>query len=489
MNKCRIANWKRDLKLSDISVEQSGSGRVMVSEPMSSPLLAGVRILTATQTEKPLEIDAGLLAQLTSPDTFCPPEPRTIAEAGLSEQFIEALLCRHLAMIGGNSGRRLAASICLPLRLVVPILESMRNRKLLTHAGTAPLNDYNYILSEAGNEQARGHLRQSSYVGPAPVPLAEYVDSVDAQSIAEEAPSRQKLLDACRNISIEPKIFDLLGPALNSCAGMFLYGAPGNGKSTLAKCVTSCFGQSIWVPHAIITNGEIIKFYDSQFHKAVPEEKESLLRAESIDRRWIRVERPTVVVGGELTLDNLELRYNKDRNVNEAPLQLKSNCGCLLIDDFGRQRIAPGELLNRWIVPLESRHDFLTLPSGRKIQVPFQQLIIFSTNLEPEELVDEAFLRRIPYKIHMTDPSEQEFHHLFRIYCAKFGCEYRKDVVNFLLEKHYRLTGRARRRCHARDLLMQVRNYCRYHGLELELLPEYLDAAVETYFAMVLKSK
>lgn len=445
--------------------------------------------MTTNTVDKPVEIDAGLLAQLTSSDMFYPPEPNSLSEAGLSEQYVEALLCRHLIMIGANSGRRLATSVCLPFRLIVPILESMRNRKLVTHAGTAPLNDYNYVLTELGNEQARGHLRQSSYVGPAPVPLEEYIDSVDAQSIAEEAPTRQTLLEACRNISIEPKIFDRLGPALNSCAGMFLYGAPGNGKSTLAKCVTSCFGQSIWVPHAIITNGEIIKFYDSQFHRTVPEEKESLLRSETIDRRWVRVVRPTVVVGGELTLDNLELRYNKDRNVNEAPLQLKSNCGCLLIDDFGRQRIAPDELLNRWIVPLESRHDYLTLPSGRKIQVPFQQLIIFSTNLEPEELVDEAFLRRIPYKIHMTDPSDQEFHHLFRIYSAKFGCEYRKDVVNYLIEKHYRVPGRAKRRCHARDLLMQVRNYCRYHSLELQLLPEYLDAAVDTYFAMVLKSK
>lgn len=445
--------------------------------------------MTAPQTDQSFEVNAELLAQLLSSDTFCPPEPQTIAETGLTEQFIEALLCRHLGVIGGNSGRRLAAAVCLPLKLIAPILESMRGRKLVTHSGVAPLNDYNYMLTEAGHERARGHLRQSAYIGPAPVPLAEYVVSVDAQSIADEAPSRQKLLEACRNISVEPKLFDMLGPALNSCAGMFLYGAPGNGKSTLARCVTSCFGQSIWVPHAIIENGEIIKFYDTQFHKPITQQDDGVLRAATVDRRWVRVERPTVVVGGELTMDNLELRYNRDSNVNEAPLQLKSNCGCLLIDDFGRQRIAPGELLNRWIVPLESRHDFLTLPSGRKIQVPFQQLIIFSTNLEPEDLVDEAFLRRIPYKIHMTDPSDDEFHHLFRLYCGKFGCEYRKDVVNSLLDKHYRQTGRAKRRCHARDLLMQVRNYCRYHGMELELRPEYLDAAVETYFAMVLKAK
>jgi predicted ATPase with chaperone activity len=268
---------------------------------------------------------------------------------------------------------------------------------------------------------------------------------------------------------------------------MFLYGAPGNGKSTLARCLTSCFGQSIWVPHAIIENGEIIKFFDTQFHKVIEESETAMMQFGSLDRRWVRVERPTVAVGGELTMDNLELRHHAESNVTEAPLQLKSNCGCLLIDDFGRQRIAPAELLNRWIVPLESRQDYLTLPSGRKIQVPFQQLIIFSTNLEPEDLVDEAFLRRIPYKISMTDPSDEEFHHLFRLYCSKFGCEYRKDVVNYLLVTHYHQVGRAKRRCHARDLLLQVRNYCRYHGQVFELRPEYFDSVVETYFAMVLK--
>lgn len=440
-------------------------------------------------TDAKLEVNPELLAQLLTEDTFCPPEPQTIAETGLTEQFIEALLCRHLAVIGGNSGRRLAHAVCLPIKLIAPILENLRGRKLVAHSGVAPLNDYNYILTEAGHERARGYLRQSSYIGPAPVPLPEYVVSVEAQSIADEAPSRETLRNACRHISVEPKLFEALGPALNSCAGMFLYGSPGNGKSTLARCVTSCFGQSIWVPHAIIENGEIIKFFDTQFHNVLPESEDGVFRTATIDRRWVRVERPTVVVGGELTMDNLELRYNRDCNISEAPLQLKSNCGCLLIDDFGRQRIAPGELLNRWIVPLEARHDFLTLPSGRKIQVPFQQLIIFSTNLEPEDLVDEAFLRRIPYKIHMTDPSDEEFHHLFRLYCHKFHCEYRKDVVNYLLDTHYRKSGRAKRRCHARDLLTQVRNYCRYHGHELELRPEYLDAAVETYFAMVLKSK
>lgn len=434
------------------------------------------------------EVDPELLAQVLSRETFSPREPTTVFETGLTEPFIEALLCKHLGLVGSSSGRALAGRVCLPFAVIMPILEGMRARRWLAHAGPAPLNDYHYVLTETGQERTQAFVRQCAYVGPAPVPLSEYVVSVEAQSIADEAPSRQKLIDACRNISVDPRLFDVLGPALNSCAGMFLYGAPGNGKSTLARRLTTCFGQSVWVPHAVIEGGEIIKFYDAQFHKAVAETNDGVLRSMSIDRRWVQVERPTVVVGGELTMDNLELRYNRDSNINEAPLQMKSNCGCLLIDDFGRQRIAPAELLNRWIVPLEAHHDFLTLPSGRKIQVPFQQLIIFSTNLEPEDLVDEAFLRRIPYKIHMTDPSDDEFHFLFQLYCRQFGCEYRKDVVNYLLETHYRRCGRAKRRCHARDLLMQIRNYCRYHGVALELRPDYFDNAVETYFAMVLKA-
>ncbi len=439
-----------------------------------------------TTTQDRTEVDAELLKQILSDDTFLPAEPKSVQETGLSDSFVESLLLKHLNYRGSSSGRTLSDSVCLPFALVSPAMESLRSRRFVAHSGPAPLNDYIYLLTEAGHEKAQTFIRQCGYAGPAPVPLEEYITSVKAQSISEEAPDRARLLEACRDISVEPQLFDKLGPALNSCAGMFLYGSPGNGKSTLARHITACFGQHIWVPHAIIESGEIIKFFDSQFHRVVAREPQGVVRT-SLDRRWVQVERPTVVVGGELTLDNLELRHNASSNVCEAPLQLKSNCGCLLLDDFGRQRVAPADLLNRWIVPLETQCDFLTLPSGKKIQVPFEQLIIFSTNLEPEDLVDEAFLRRIPYKIHMTDPGDEEFHYLFKMYCGKFGCEYRKDVVNYLLETHYKKAGRRKRRCHARDLLLQIRNYCQYNTMRLELLPEYFDKAVDTYFTMVLK--
>ena len=246
-----------------------------------------------------------------------------------------------------------------------------------------------------------------------------------------------------------------------------------------------CFGQHIWVPQTLIEDGQLIKLFDSAYHEAIESHEDSILRTANFDRRWIKIRRPTVVVGGELTMDSLEIRHDPRCNVSEAPLQLKSNCGCLLIDDFGRQRIEPADLLNRWIVPLENRHDFLTLSTGKKMQVPFEQLIIFSTNLEPSDLVDEAFLRRIPYKIEIGDPDETEFQHLFKLYSKTFGCEYQPDVVDYLLEKHYRKSHRNLRRCHPRDLLNQVRNYCAYNDLPMEMLPEYFDRVIESYFTVV----
>jgi hypothetical protein len=216
------------------------------------------------------------------------------------------------------------------------------------------------------------------------------------------------------------------------------------------------------------------------------DESDKTMDAFESDKRWIKIRRPTVVVGGELTMDALEIRHDPRSNVSEASLQMKSNCGCLLVDDFGRQRIEPVELLNRWIVPLENRIDFLTLSTGKKIQVPFEQLIIFSTNLEPSDLVDDAFMRRIPYKIEISDPCAEEFHYLFQIYCKKFDCEYRPDVVNYLIQTHFVIPGRRMRRCHPRDLLSQIRNFCLYNDLPVEIRREYFDRVVKSYFTVVI---
>src|SRR3954464_1361468 len=224
----------------------------------------------------------------------------------------------------------------------------------------------------------------------------------------------------------------------------------------------------------------------SGMHEEMPlPANEGLIDNRKIDCRWIRIRRPTIVVGGELTMDHLEITLNTATNVSEAPIQMKSNCGTLVIDDFGRQRMTTDQLLNRWIVPLEKRYDYLNMASGKKIQVPFDQLIIFSTNLEPKDLVDDAFLRRIPYKIEVTDPNEEEFRNLFKLMCPKLGFPYADEPVEYVVQKHYKANNRPFRCCQPRDLLLQVRNFCLFHKLPLELTNEYFDAAVENYFAVM----
>jgi len=438
---------------------------------------------TATETSG---FSAEFLSSILSDETFRPAEPRSIEDTGLSITFVEALVCKYLLVVGSASGRSISRQICLPFGALEGVYQSLRSRQILVHTGSAPLSDYNYALTEQGRERAQSFSEACAYVGPAPVPLMDYVLSVEAQTIRAESPQRDQLMKAFDGISVDQTMFESLGPAINSGAGMFLYGAPGNGKSTLAKRITMCFGQQIWVPHAVIEDGQIIKVYDAAYHEPVEEKEHTLLKAQEFDRRWVRIRRPTVVVGGEMTMDTLEIRHDPRSNVSEAPLQMKSNCGCLLVDDFGRQRIEPAELLNRWIVPLENRHDFLTLSTGKKIQVPFEQLIIFSTNLEPADLVDEAFLRRIPYKIEIGNPSQEEYHELFRIYSKQFECEYRENVVNYLLDTHYRAANRPLRRCHPRDLLGQIRNYCAYNGLPVEMRPDYFDRVVKSYFTVVI---
>ncbi len=429
-----------------------------------------------------------LLARILSSESYFPAEPMSVDDTGLPMSLIESLMIKRLALTGICSGRKLAEHICLPFRILEEVYQSLRARQILVHKSSAPLNDYNYVLTDAGRDLAQTAMRACAYVGPAPVPLVDYVMSVEAQSIRAEAPRREQLEEAFRDISIDERLFESLGPAINSGAGLFLYGAPGNGKSTLARRITMCFGQRIWIPHALVEDGQIIKLYDAGFHESAEGNGEALVKAATHDRRWLKIRRPTVIVGGELTMDGLEIRHDPRGNVSEASLQMKSNCGCLLIDDFGRQRAEPTELLNRWIIPLENRVDYLTLSTGKKIQVPFEQLIIFSTNLEPSDLVDEAFMRRIPYKIEIGDPSDSEFLKLFEHCASQFGCEFRPQVIERLLAKHYHAKGRPRRRCHPRDLMLQVRNFCAYHDLPVELRDDYFDRVVGCYFTDLVRA-
>ena len=394
----------------------------------------------------------------------------TLDETGVSQVFVESLVLKLLLQGSASSGRDIARQICLPFGIVEPLLGNLRSRQYLIHEGQAPLNDYRYALTENGQDRAVSAMKACAYVGPTPVPLDEYILSVEAQTIRAETVNREQMLEAFADISINASLLDLVGPAINSGAGLFLYGSPGNGKSTLANESRKCFGGTSGFPHALIEDGQIIKLFDGAIHEVARDEEGQLLSGESTDPRWLKIKRPTAIVGGELTMDNLELRHDRTTKISEASLQLKSNGGCLLIDDFGRQRIDPAELLNRWIIPLENRCDYLTLASGRKVEVPFDQLIIFSTNIEPHELADEAFLRRIPYKVEVGDPSIDEFRNMFKEVCTSHGCGFRAQAIDYLIQKHYRPHNLSLRRCHARDLLLQSRTIARTRACSLSFV-------------------
>lgn len=444
------------------------------------------RVHGLTEGQAPPEPEAEAPAEEDSDAPFMPVEPTSFQQAGLTDTEVEALTLKYLLAHGEASGRDVTAQLRLPFLLIEPLLARMKHDQLLAHRGAAAMNDYVYQLTDMGRERARRYTESCTYFGAAPVALKDYVASVGRQSLTKQHPTVEDLKRAFGDLLINPRMLTRLGPAINSGRGLFLYGAPGNGKTSIAERVTRAFGETIWIPRAVGVEGEIMRIFDPGNHEEMPlEESGGLLDQRKIDKRWVRIRRPTIIVGGELTMSNLEVMLNRATGISEAPVQLKSNCGTLVIDDFGRQRISTSELLNRWIVPLEKRYDFLNLGNGKKIQVPFDQLIVFSTNLEPRDLCDDAFLRRIPYKIEVADPSEDEFRQLLKIMAPKVEVEYDEDAVNYLIDTHYKSANRSFRCCQPRDLLTQIRNLCLYLDAEPKMTREHMDAAVENYFAVM----
>ena len=427
-------------------------------------------------------------AETGAPDQkmrFRPKPVQSLAQAGLTPEMVDAIIFKFLHTVGSATGAKIATTLALPHALVVERLADLKQHQLLGYVGAASMGDFTYTLSDAGRERARKYMEESLYVGTAPVPLRAYIEAVRAQSIGLEEPDEQTLREAFGDLLINDQMFKTLGPAINSGRGMFLYGFPGNGKTSIAERITRCFGSEVYVPRTLHVDGFLIKLFDPEIHTEIASPRDSILKSDQIDERWVKIRRPTIIVGGELTMDALEVRYNRTTRISEASTQLKSNLGTLVIDDFGRQRMNPFELLNRWIVPLEQRYDFLALANGQKIQVPFDQLLIFSTNLEPRDLVDEAFLRRIPYKINIGDPTEDEFRQLFRMMCERLDIAYDAQTVEYLIEEYYRKTGRAFRCCQPRDLLTIIRNQSRYDGSKPLLARESIDFATRVYFAVM----
>jgi hypothetical protein len=409
-----------------------------------------------------------------------PPEPATLLDSGLPRAELESLVLKILLQRGACTGGIISEVACLPRTIVGETLDRIRNELLVTIKSSSGIQDYVYQLTDAGFQRAQQHAIRCNFVGPAPVVFDDYVASIYRQSLQRAPFSLKNLQRALASMTLQPSLISQIGQALNDGRGLFLYGAPGNGKTSIAERVCASFGQCIWIPQIVTIHGELMRIYDPSCHEAV---KSPQVDALTYDRRWILIRRPTIVVGGELTLEYLETRFNTAAGIAEAPVQLKSNCGTLVIDDFGRQRVSSTEILNRLIVPLEKHYDFLYLASGRQIQVPFDELLVLSTNLEPKALLDEAFLRRIPYKIEIGDPTEIQFRELVQSQATSLGFEVDPTAIEHLIEQHYRRAHRPFRFCHPRDLLRQVKNFCEVHGEPKRLTPDNFDLAVQNYFA------
>jgi hypothetical protein len=419
--------------------------------------------------------------------TPAPPVPVTLEDTGLSAEQIEQLVLKTL-FGGETTGLVLAERLRLPYTILEPIIVRLRAEQLIEVRGasSASSSSYRYALTDLGRDRAKQYLEINMYVGAAPVPLSAYLTQMRALAAARGYVDRERLRQGFSHLIIGDDVLEQLGPAVNANRALFLYGPPGNGKSVIAEGLARSVGGDMYMPYAIEVEGHIITMYDPINHEALDAEEahdsSSLIKAEPRDRRWVRIRRPVVIVGGELTLDMLDLTFNPLAKFYEAPLQLRANGGVFLVDDFGRQRIRPDELLNRWIVPLESRIDYLTLHTGKKFQVPFDVLIVFATNLDPASLADEAFLRRIPYKIPIENPSTEQFSRIFEMNCKQRQLQFHQVMVAYLQRRHYLPISRPLRACHPRDLLEQVVALCRYRGVEPTISRELLDAACASYF-------
>lgn len=443
--------------------------------------------IAATQPRRPVEqLEAPVLEEeqlQVEESAFLPLAPSSFKEAGLSETQIEALICKFLLNAGSASGRDISRQIALPFQFAERLLSSMKLEQLVSVRSNALLGDYSYELTASGIERAQRYSQQTTYFGAAPVPLDAYIESVKAQSIEQHKLTIAQVYQALDGLVVNSSIMQELGEAMHMGRGLFLNGSPGNGKSTIAHALINAYSETIWIPRALIVGGEIIRLFDSIHHEEMPL-SDAAVESNEIDNRWVRIRRPCISTGGELELSDLDVTRNVVTGINEAPLQLKSNGGILVFDDFGRNKFPIEALLNRLIVPLEKRVDALHVANGRTFRIPFQSLVIFSTNLDPVNLVDEAFLRRIPFSIRLEDPTDEEYRQVFRHEATIHGVEFDESHIDYLLNTHYHATGRAKRFCHPRDILYHVANACEFDDRSKATSNEHLDSAVNSLLSL-----
>ncbi len=427
---------------------------------------------------------------------FMPPQVTSLDDTGLNPLWLQDLVLKVLYFRGYLSGFNISEDITLPFAGVTDqILVALKTDKLIeikSSQGGLGEGAYTYGITGAGIQRAREALERSQYAGPAPVPFEVYNEAIRRQKSGRLAVTSRTMRQILSQLVISETTFQRLGPALNSGSSIFMYGPPGNGKTSIARAFGNLvLSQDMYIPHALYLDGQVIKVYDAASHKLASDETAGSPGASTTgklrtstrrDPRWIKVRRPFIMTGGELTLEGLDLVFDDTHKFYEAPFQVKANGGILLIDDFGRQQVRPRDLLNRWIVPLENRVDYLTLHNGRKVEVPFDVLIVFSTNLPPKDLVDEAFLRRLRHKIEIGDPTYEDYREIFTRVAGGKNVEYNDQGLAYLLQEWYIKRNRKLRASHPRDLCDQILDISSYLSVPPVMNREMIDRAAQAYF-------